>query len=108
MIYATRDDDLFLVGTSEVPLAALHQEEILDGERLPLRYTGYSTCFRREAGTYGKDTRGIFRVHQFDKGEMFSFTRPEESHQEHDFLVSIEAPGGEAPPTSFRRFALPK
>jgi seryl-tRNA synthetase len=89
-IYATRDDDLFLVGTSEVPLAALHQGEILDGERLPLRYAGYSTCFRREAGTYGKDTRGIFRVHQFDKVEMFTFTRPEDSRAEHDFLVSIE------------------
>jgi seryl-tRNA synthetase len=89
-IYATRDDDLFLVGTSEVPLAALHMEEILDAERLPLRYAGYSTCFRREAGTYGKDMKGIFRVHQFDKVEMFSFTRPEESVVEHDFLVSIE------------------
>jgi seryl-tRNA synthetase len=89
-IYATRDDDLFLVGTSEVPLAALHMEEILDAARLPLRYAGYSTCFRREAGTYGKDMKGIFRVHQFDKVEMFSFTRPEDSASEHDFLVSIE------------------
>jgi seryl-tRNA synthetase len=89
-IYATRDDDLYLVGTSEVPLAALHKEEILDADRLPLRYAGYSTCFRREAGTYGKDTRGMFRVHQFDKVEMFSFTRPEESRPEHDFLVAIE------------------
>jgi seryl-tRNA synthetase len=89
-IYATRDDDLYLVGTSEVPLAALHQEEILDADRLPLRYAGYSTCFRREAGTYGKDTRGMFRVHQFDKVEMFSFTRPEDSRAEHDLLVAIE------------------
>jgi seryl-tRNA synthetase len=89
-IYATRDDDLYLVGTSEVPLAALHQEEILDGDRLPLRYAGYSTCFRREAGTYGKDTRGMFRVHQFDKVEMFSFTRPENSRPEHELLVAIE------------------
>ena len=89
-IYATRDDDLYLVGTSEVPLAALHQEEILDPDRLPLRYAGYSTCFRREAGTYGKDTRGMFRVHQFDKVEMFSFTRPEDSRAEHDLLVGIE------------------
>src|SRR5207244_1953172 len=89
-IYATRDDDLYLVGTSEVPLAALHREEILDGGRLPLRYAGYSTCFRREAGTYGKDTRGMFRVHQFDKVEMFSFTRPEESAAEHDYLLAIE------------------
>ncbi|MFL5736232.1 MAG: serine--tRNA ligase [Actinomycetota bacterium] len=89
-IYATRDDDLYLVGTSEVPLAALHQEEILDAGRLPLRYAGYSTCFRREAGTYGKDTRGMFRVHQFDKVEMFTFTRPEDSRAEHEFLVAIE------------------
>src|SRR5205085_3193996 len=89
-IYATRDDDLFLVGTSEVPLAALHQGEILEDDRLPLRYAGYSTCFRREAGTYGKDTRGMFRVHQFDKVEMFSFTRPEESRAEHELLVAIE------------------
>jgi seryl-tRNA synthetase len=89
-IYSTRDDDLYLVGTSEVPLAALHQEGILDAERLPLRYAGYSTCFRREAGTYGKDTRGMFRVHQFDKVEMFTFTRPEDSRAEHEFLVAIE------------------
>jgi seryl-tRNA synthetase len=89
-IYATRDDDLYLVGTSEVPLAAFHQEEILDAGSLPLRYAGYSTCFRREAGTYGKDMKGIFRVHQFDKVEMFTFTRPEDSREEHDFLVSIE------------------
>src|SRR3954470_4404558 len=89
-IYATRDDDLYLVGTSEVPLAALHQEEILDANRLPLRYAGYSTCFRREAGTYGKDTRGMFRVHQFDKVEMFSFTRPDDSRAEHDLLVALE------------------
>ena len=89
-IYATRDDDLYLVGTSEVPLAALHQEEILDAGTLPLRYAGYSTCFRREAGTYGKDTRGMFRVHQFDKVEMFSFTQPKDSRADHDLLVSIE------------------
>ena len=89
-IYAMRDDDLYLVGTSEVSLAAYHMDEILDADRLPLRYTGYSTCFRREAGTYGKDTRGMFRVHQFDKVEMFSFAKPEDSSAEHDFLVSIE------------------
>ena len=76
-LYATRQDDLYLVGTSEVPLASLHGEEILEPEDLPLRYTGYSSCFRREAGTYGKDTRGMFRVHQFDKVEMFSFCSPE-------------------------------
>ena len=89
-IYAMRDDDLFLVGTSEVSLAAMHMDEILNRQALPLRYCGYSTCFRREAGTYGKDTRGMFRVHQFDKVEMFSFTTPEQSGDEHDFLVSIE------------------
>ncbi|MGQ0670567.1 MAG: serine--tRNA ligase [Actinomycetota bacterium] len=89
-IYTIRDDDLYLVGTSEVSLAALHMGEILSADDLPIRYAGYSTCFRREAGTYGKDTRGMFRVHQFDKVEMFSFTRPEDSRDEHDFLVSIE------------------
>jgi seryl-tRNA synthetase len=89
-IYVTRDDDLYLAGTSEVPLAALHQDEILDPERLPRRYAGYSTCFRREAGTYGKDIRGIFRLHQFDKVEMFSFTAPEMSWDEHEFLLSCQ------------------
>jgi seryl-tRNA synthetase len=89
-IYVTRDDDLYLVGTSEVPLAGLHQEELLDPSSLPMRYAGYSTCFRREAGAYGKDTRGIFRVHQFDKVEMFSFTEPERSWEEHEFLLSCE------------------
>ena len=87
-IYATRDDDLYLVGTSEVPLAGLHQTEILDASTLPRRYVGYSTCFRREAGAYGKDTRGIFRVHQFDKVEMFAFTEPDASWDEHEFLLS--------------------
>ena len=75
-IYEVPKDELFLVGTSEVPLAALHADEILDAERLPLRYAGFSTCFRREAGAAGRDTRGIFRVHQFDKVEMFSFVEP--------------------------------
>ena len=89
-IYVTRDDDLYLAGTSEVPLAALHQDEILDPEGLPRRYAGYSTCFRREAGTYGKDIRGIFRLHQFDKVEMFSFTTPESSWDEHEFLLSCQ------------------
>lgn len=89
-IYVTRDDDLYLAGTSEVPLAALHQDEILDPEKLPRRYAGYSTCFRREAGTYGKDIRGIFRLHQFDKVEMFSFTTPESSWDEHEFLLSCQ------------------
>src|SRR5439155_3535759 len=89
-IYRTRDDDLYLVGTSEVPLAALHAGEIMDPVELPKRYLGYSTCFRREAGTYGKDTRGIFRDHQFDKVEMFSFVMPEESWDEHERLRSWE------------------
>ncbi len=89
-IYEVAKDELFLVGTSEVPLAGLHMDEILDGDDLPLRYAGFSTCFRREAGTYGKDTRGIFRVHQFDKVEMFSFVRPEESEEEHERLLQIE------------------
>src|SRR2546423_13050692 len=81
-IYAVERDGLYLVGTSEVPMAAMHGGEILDSERLPLRYAGYSTCFRREAGAAGKDTRGMFRVHQFDKVEMFVFTLPEWSKDE--------------------------
>jgi seryl-tRNA synthetase len=89
-IYAVERDELYLVGTSEVPLAAMHGAEILDGDELPLRYAGYSTCFRREAGAAGKDTRGMFRVHQFDKIEMFVFTRPEWSQEEHDRLLGIE------------------
>lgn len=87
-VYALQDDDLFLVGTSEVALAAYHMDEIL--EQLPVRYAGFSTCFRREAGTYGKDTAGIFRVHQFDKLEMFVFCQPDESRAEHDRLLAIE------------------
>jgi seryl-tRNA synthetase len=89
-VYAVADDDLYLVGTSEVPLAAFHADEIFDAADLPVRYVGVSTCFRREAGTYGKDTRGIFRVHQFDKVEMFSFCLPENSPAEHDFLLAQE------------------
>ncbi len=89
-IYEVPKDELFLVGTSEVPLAALHADEILAAERLPLRYAGFSTCFRREAGAAGKDTRGIFRVHQFDKVEMFSFVEPSESAAEHERLLAIE------------------
>src|SRR6266487_3388999 len=87
-IYRTDADQLYLVGTSEVSLAALHMEEILDEAALPVRYAGYSTCFRREAGSYGKDLGGMFRVHQFDKVEMFSFATPESSWDEHEFLVS--------------------
>jgi seryl-tRNA synthetase len=89
-IYATREDDLYLVGTAEVPLAAFHAHEILEREGLPRRYAGYSTCFRREAGTYGKDTRGIFRLHQFDKLEMFSFVGPEASRTEHERFLAFE------------------
>ena len=89
-LYVTREDDLYLVGTSEVALAGLHQGELLEPESLPRRYVGYSTCFRREAGTHGKDTRGIFRVHQFDKVEMFSFTDPGSSWNEHEYLLSCE------------------
>ncbi|NLT34449.1 MAG: serine--tRNA ligase [Gaiellales bacterium] len=89
-VYHLEADDLNLVGTSEVPLAALHMNEILDEADLPVRYVGYSTCFRREAGAAGKDTRGIFRVHQFDKVEMFSFCHPDRSGEEHDYMWSIE------------------
>ena len=89
-VYSVREDDLYLVGTSEVPLAAMHGDEILDDADLPLRYVGMSTCFRVEAGTYGKDTRGMFRVHQFDKAEMFSFVRPNRSRDEHDYLLERE------------------
>ena len=89
-IYRLADDELYLVGTSEVSLAAMHQGEFLDADSLPVRYCGISSCFRREAGTYGKDTRGIFRVHQFDKVEMFSFTAPEASWDEHELLLACE------------------
>lgn len=99
-VYHLEEDDVYLVGTSEVPLAAFHMDETLNAEKLPLRYAGYSTCFRREAGTYGKDTRGIIRVHQFDKVEMFSFCKPEDAVAEHqrllqwekDFLNAMEIP----------------
>src|SRR5689334_16458106 len=89
-IYGVERDELYLVGTSEVPLAAMRSGEVLDAGELPLRYAGYSTCFRREAGAAGKDTRGIFRVHQFDKVEMFVFTRPEWSRDEHERLLDVE------------------
>lgn len=85
-----KEDDLFLVGTSEVPLCMLHASEIIPIEKLPIRYCGFSTCYRREAGTYGKDMHGILRVHQFDKIEMFSFCHPNKSEEEHEFLLSIE------------------
>ena len=99
-VYRIEKDDVYLVGTSEVPLAAMHMDEILSADSLPLRYAGYSSCFRREAGTYGKDTRGIIRVHQFDKVEMFTFCKPEDAKAEHkrllqwekDFLTAMEIP----------------
>ena len=89
-IYRVPEDELFLAGTSEVPLASLHAGEILGPGELPRRYAGFSTCFRREAGAAGKDTQGIFRVHQFDKVEMFSFVEPEQSGEEHERLLAIE------------------
>ncbi len=89
-LYHLPEDNLYLTGTSEVALASLHAEEILSVDALPARYAGFSTCFRREAGAAGKDTRGIFRVHQFDKVEMFSFVLPEDSAAEHERLLSIE------------------
>jgi seryl-tRNA synthetase len=89
-VYYIEKDDLYLVGTSEVPLAAYHSDEILDAESLPLRYAGFSPCYRREAGSYGKDTRGIFRVHWFDKVEMFVFTTVEDAHAEHERLLGWE------------------
>ncbi|MDD2858702.1 MAG: serine--tRNA ligase [Candidatus Nanopelagicales bacterium] len=99
-VYRLDDDDLYLVGTSEVPLAAYHSDEILDAAALPIRYAGWSSCFRREAGSYGKDTRGIIRVHQFDKVEMFVFTTPDAAEAEHarllrwerDFVEALELP----------------
>jgi seryl-tRNA synthetase len=89
-IYRVPDDDLYLAGTSEVPLASLHGGQILAADELPRRYAGFSSCFRREAGAAGKDTRGIFRVHQFDKVEMFSFVAPEQSAAEHERLLAIQ------------------
>ncbi len=90
MIYEVPEDELFLIGTSEVSLASLHADQILEAERLPLRYAGFSTCFRREAGAGGRDTRGIFRVHQFDKVEMFSFVEPSESEAEHERILALQ------------------
>lgn len=89
-VYEVDEGELFLVGTSEIALSALHRGETLTADRLPARYAGLSTCYRREAGTYGKDTRGIFRVHQFDKVEMFSFSAPAESEDEHERILAIE------------------
>ncbi|HVA60905.1 MAG TPA: serine--tRNA ligase [Mycobacteriales bacterium] len=89
-VYRLADDDLYLVGTSEVPLAAFHMDEILDADRLPMRYVGFSPCFRREAGSYGRDTQGIIRVHWFDKVEMFSFCDPADAEVEHQRLLGWE------------------
>jgi seryl-tRNA synthetase len=99
-VYKVEQDDLYLVGTSEVALAAMHADEIFDGAALPRRYAGFSSCFRREAGSYGQDTRGIVRVHWFDKVEMFSFCAPENAAAEHrrlldwekQFLTALELP----------------
>ena len=99
-VYHIEKDDVYLVGTSEVPLAAFHMDETLDAKKLPLRYSGYSPCFRREAGSYGKDTRGMIRVHQFEKVEMFVFCDPADAKEEHkrllqwekDFLNAMELP----------------
>lgn len=89
-VYHLPDDDLYLVGTSEVALAAYHSDEILEGAKLPISYAGYSPCFRREAGSYGKDTRGIFRVHWFDKVEMFVYCDPADAHEQHQRLLGYE------------------
>ena len=89
-MYCLRDDDYFLIPTAEVPVTNLHRDEVIPEEKLPIYYTAYTACFRREAGSYGKDTKGIFRVHQFDKVEMFSFCRPEDSIKEHKFFLELE------------------
>ncbi|MBI2635621.1 MAG: serine--tRNA ligase [Parcubacteria group bacterium] len=89
-VYHLEKDGLYLIGTSEQAIGAMHMNEIFSEKELPLRYAGFSSCFRREAGSYGKDTKGILRVHQFDKIEMFSFTKPEDSRKEHEFLLSME------------------
>ena len=89
VIYKIEDEDLYMIGTSEHAMAAMHSDEIIEGKDLPLRYAGVSPCFRKEAGAHGRDQKGIFRVHQFDKVEQFVFTRPEESWQEHERMLSI-------------------
>jgi seryl-tRNA synthetase len=88
--YYLPGDDLYLVGSSEHTIGPMHMDETLEEALLPRRYVGFSTCFRREAGSYGKDTKGILRVHQFDKIELFSFTKPEDSEEEHKFLLSLQ------------------
>ena len=106
-VYQLSDDDLFMVGTSEVPLAAFHAGEILAAEDLPLRYAGVSSCFRREAGAAGRDTRGIFRLHQFEKVEMFSFCLPERSWDEHLHLLGIEESIAQALGLAYRVVDIP-
>lgn len=105
-IYQIPADDLYLVGTSEVPLAAMHMDEIISSDDLPIRYVAHSVCFRREAGAHGKDTRGIFRLHQFEKVEMFVFTRPEDSWAEHERLIGIEEQIVQALGLPYRAVAL--
>jgi seryl-tRNA synthetase len=89
VIYKIQDEDLFMIGTSEHAMAAMHMDEILEGSKLPLRYAGFSPCFRKEAGAHGKDMKGIFRVHHFDKVEQFVYSRPEESWKEHEKMLNI-------------------
>ena len=101
-VYRIESDDMYLVGTSEVPLAAFHSDEIIDADELPLRYAGWSSCFRREAGSYGKDTRGIIRVHQFDKVEMFVFCEPDKAEEEHANLIAWEKEFVDALETPYR------
>ncbi len=86
-MYKLKDDDLFLIPTAEVPVTNIHSQDILDEDRLPIYYTAYTACFRREAGSYGKDTRGLIRVHQFDKVELVKFVKPENSYDEHEKLL---------------------
>jgi seryl-tRNA synthetase len=89
VIYKIQDEDLFLIGTSEHAMAAMHMDQILEGSQLPIRYAGFSPCFRKEAGAHGKDMKGIFRVHHFDKVEQFVYSRPENSWQEHESMLNI-------------------
>ena len=89
-MYHIENDDLYCIPTAEVPVTNIFADEVLDEKKFPYKYCAYSACFRREAGTYGKDTTGIFRVHQFDKVEMFSFCDPEKSKEEHEYLLSVE------------------
>jgi len=89
VIYKIEGEDLYLIGTSEHAVASMHSDEIIDGKKLPLRYAGVSTCFRKEAGAHGRDQKGIFRVHQFEKVEQFVFTRPEDSWHEHERMLAI-------------------